>query len=146
MAECCLQPQSAARRCSGEAARSDANFRVSARRARLCGLINSCPSAENHTFQPLWQIRDKRGRISCHIEDGRMSASCSKVSFALPSVSRECGRLCVQWLKRYRSSLNSSMNRMIHLAGDCGARAARWNLPVHWIKYIGISVTIYRLT
>ena len=61
MAECCLQPQSAARRCSGEAARSDANFRVSARRARLCGLINSCPSAENHTFQPLWQIRDKRG-------------------------------------------------------------------------------------
>ena len=28
-----------------------------------------------------------------------MSASCPKVSFALPSVSRECGRLCVPWLK-----------------------------------------------
>ena len=28
-----------------------------------------------------------------------MPARCTKVSFALPSVSRECGRLCVPWLK-----------------------------------------------
>ena len=28
-----------------------------------------------------------------------MSASCPKVSFTLSSVSRECGRLCVPWLK-----------------------------------------------
>ena len=26
-----------------------------------------------------------------------MSASCPKVPFMLPSVSRECGRLCVPW-------------------------------------------------
>ena len=101
MAECCLQPQSAARRCSGEAARSDANFRVSARRARLCGLMNSCPSAKNHTFQPLWQIRDKRTddwHLRMPHRQSRQSAFCTPLR-CLPASStqrlrRKAGSCC----------------------------------------------------
>ena len=42
-------------------------------------------------------LREENFAPKCHIEGGRMSASCPKVSFALPSVSRECGRLCVPY-------------------------------------------------
>ena len=33
-----------------------------------------------------------------HVKGGHMSARSPRVSFALPSVSRECGRPCVPWL------------------------------------------------
>ena len=67
------------------------------RNAPLCG-TERAEKKGFHALQP--QIAPSKYQ---HMEDGRMSARCPKGSFELPSVSRECGFLCVQWLNKIGS-------------------------------------------